>query len=456
MEMKRLIHTIVLVGALTVAAAILMTFPVTDATAHMPILAMPLVGVAATASGLPAHLPVLDHAAWPQLETKADPEVKSIADIVTLIGAQNTEFRSFTERMNKRLEDEKKEREDLEARINRQGGAGISTGKGDQVAERKALNVFIRTDNDTELKALSVGSDPDGGYHVLPVMSGTFTKRLFDLSPMRRLSRIETITAGDGFEEIDDREEANAVWIGESAARPALDTPKVGKWSVPVHEIYSLQPITQRLLDDANFDLATWIEQKIADKFARSEGTAFVAGDGMLKPKGLLSYPTSDKGDFDRPRGTIQFVKSGNSTGFPAASSSVNPADSLKSLLWALRAPYRTGAVWQMNSNTASMIDKWKNENGDYIWRYGMLAGSPSSLLGYEVAINEDMPNVGAGAYPISFGNMNLAYCIVEKLGIKFLRDPYTAKPNVMFYAYRRVGGGLANDDAVKLLKIGE
>lgn len=401
---------------------------------------------------------VMKRLADARLETKSAPEVRSIADVAALLGTQSTEFKSFTERMEKRFGDEKKEREDLEARMNKLGIVGHKSGgpSGDGAIEHKALNEFIRTGSDTELKAMSVGFDPGGGYTVLPVMSGAITRRLFDLSPMRRLSRIEQIMAGDSFEEIDDRDEAGATWVGEQAARPATQTPEIGKWSIPVHEIYSLQPVTQRLLDDTNFDLGTWVEWKIGDKFARMEGSAYITGDGMLKPKGLLSYPTSEDGDFTRTRGVIQHVKSGNASGFPAASSSVNPADALKNLLWSLRAPYRAGAVWQMNSNTASMIDKWKNENGDYIWRYGMTSGAPSSLLGFEVAINEDMPNVAANAFPISFGNMKLAYCIVEKVGIKFLHDPYTQKPNVLFYAYRRVGGGLTNDDAVKLLKIAE
>ncbi len=345
------------------------------------------------------------------------------------------------------LEGERAERESLEARINR---SGIGEGQKESAEpEHKALAKFIRSGDETELKSLSVGSDPDGGYTVLPVMSGSLTQRLYDQSPMRRICRVEQIEAGDAFEELDDRDEPDATWVGESSGRPATDTPNLGKWRVPVEEIYALQPVTQRLLDDTARDLGGWIEGKIADKFGRTEGTAFVSGDGVLKPRGILAYDTTTDDDFTRAAGKIQYAPTGNASGFPAS----NPADILRTLMWALRGPYRSDAVWQMNSNTASSIDKFKNSQGDYIWRDGMTAGVPPSLLGYPVEINEDMPDLGADAYPIAFGNFTLGYCIVEKPGMKLLRDPYSAKPNVLFYAYRRVGGGLANDDAIKLLK---
>ena len=348
------------------------------------------------------------------------------------------------------LANERKEREALEARINR---GGLATGgDGDEKAaaeEHKALAKFARTDDISDLKSLSVGSDPDGGYFVTPAMSTSMTKRLYDESPMRRICRVETITAGDSFEEIDDRDEVGATWVGENASRPSTDTPAVGKWKVPVCEIYAMQPITQKLLDDTGRDLGGWIEGKITDKIGRTEGTAFISGEGGLQPKGLLPYDTVTDTDFARAAGKIQYVPTGNASAFPSS----NPGDVLKTLLWSLRAPYRKGAVWQMNSTTASVIDKFKDGMGNYLWRFGMTAGAPASLLGYPVEINEDMPDIGANAFPVAFGNFKEAYCIVDKAGVKFLRDPYTNKPNVLFYAYRRVGGGLANDDAVKLLK---
>lgn len=372
-----------------------------------------------------------------------------MSEFKDLLIKQGDTFSAAVKEMKSKLAAEVSEREALEAKINLMGLGGSSE-KSNHSAEFKALDKLIRTGDHAEFKNLSVGSDPDGGYLVTPAFSTIMTTRLYDLSPMRRLSRAETITAGDAFEEIDDRDEADATWVAEQQSRPPTDSAQVGKWRVSVNEIYSLQQVTQRLLDDTSFDLGSWVIDKATNKFSRSEGTAFATGDGMLKPRGFLTYPTVLLGDFQRARGEIQYVKSGNSTGFAAS----NPADVLRTLMWSLRAPYRNGAVWQMNSNTASAIDKFKNAQGDYIWRDGQTAGAPASLLGYPVEMNEDMPDVAAGNCPIAFGNFKLGYCIVDKKGVKLLQDPYTSKPNVLFYAYRRVGGGLTNDDAIKLLKV--
>jgi HK97 family phage major capsid protein len=272
------------------------------------------------------------------------------------------------------------------------------------------------------------------------------TKKLFDATPMRQLARVETITTGDAWEEPIDASDVEAVWVGESKARPATETPDLKMFRVPVPEIYALQPVTQRLLDDSGFDLGGWLESKITDKFGRSEGAAFVSGNGDGKPRGFLDYDSVATADATRDWGKLQFIKSGDAA--------LVTADGLRDLTWGLRAPYRAGATFLMNSNTANSVDKLKNENGDYIWRSSMTAGAPNSLLGYPVEFDETMPDIGANQFPIAFGNFKLAYVIVDKAGIRFLRDPFTDKPRVQFYAYRRVGGGLANSEALKLHKI--
>lgn len=319
---------------------------------------------------------------------------------------------------------------------------------------RLAVGSYVRTGNDKELqeffaaeqKEHSVGNDPGGGYFVSPVVSSTMTQRLRDQSPMRALSRVETIVAGDSFEEPIDVNDVGGEWVGETQSRPETATADVGLLRIPVHEIYALQPVTQRLLDDVSFDLGAWVEGKIADKFGRSEGATFVTGDGIRKPRGFLTVATDTAGDDTRAWGKLQYVISS------AATSIV--ADALRDLYWALRAPHRKNATWLMASATANRIDKLKDGNGDYIWRNGMTAGAPPSLLGRPVEFDENMPAVDAGAIPIAFGDWQRDYLIVDKAGIKMLRDPFTAKPKVLFYAYRRVGGGIANSDAIKLMKI--
>lgn len=342
--------------------------------------------------------------------------------------------------------------DEIEKKTNRARLGGTGTGeeldrKG-LAAETKALGTFVRTGDDgafAEVKTNSVGSDPDGGYLVLPNISSTMTKRIYDMSPMRRLARVETISTGDAWEEPIDIEEVSGSWVGEQEDRPKGTTAKVGMFRVPLMEIFANQPVTQRLLDDSAFDIGGWVTGKIGDKFARSEGVGFTTGDGIKKPRGLLTYPTSNATDLNRAWGTLQFVQSGASAAIAA--------DDLKGLMWAVRAVYRQGSSWIMNSNTASAIDKLKNGDGDYIWRDGITAGAAPSLLGYPVEFDEGYPDIGAGNTPIAFGNIKLAYLIVDRVGIKMLRDPFTDKPNTLFYCYKRVGGGLAHSEAVKLLK---
>jgi HK97 family phage major capsid protein len=249
---------------------------------------------------------------------------------------------------------------DVEKVLRRPGAGGGDNNDNKRTgieAERRAIAHFVRTGDEAriiEVRAgLSVGSDPDGGYFVMPALSAGMTKKLFDLTPMRQLARVETITAGDAWEEPIDFDEADATWVGEKEARPATDTPQIGKMRVPVEEIYALQPVTQRLIDDVGFDLGGWVEGKITDKFIRSEGTAFVTGDGNKKPFGFQSYTKVSTGDAARAYGQLQYV--------PGTDAAAVKADGLRSLVWSVRAPYRPGSAWLMNSNTASAVDQLKD-----------------------------------------------------------------------------------------------
>jgi HK97 family phage major capsid protein len=386
----------------------------------------------------------------PRLERKNAPEA-GLAEIKAAIDGLATTTKQAVTELTERMD----ELEKKAARPRLGNGDDPKAITPEQARqERKALGTYARTGDETELKAMSVGVDPDGGYTVAPVLSNAMTTKLWDQSPVRRLARMETITVGDAFEEPIDNSESGASWVGEAESRAATTTPTLGYIRVPVQEIYASQKITQRLLDDSRYDLGSWLEGKISDKFGRSEGTAYVSGDGVKRPRGFLTYDTDSAGDATRAWGKLQYVVSGDASGFVTPSSTVSPADALKNLYWALRAPYRANATWLMSSATAGTVDKFKDGQGNYIWRDGVTAGAPPSLLGRPVEICEDMPAVGAGNFPIAFGDFKKGYLIVEKAGIKMLRDPFTDKPHVIFYAYRRVGGGLANSEAIKLLKI--
>lgn len=356
--------------------------------------------------------------------------------------------------LEKQLADERKEREALEIKINRTGlGRGSADiPAGDFRAETKALSTWLRNEKEggAELKAMSVGSDPGGGYIVLPAMSTQMTKKLFDQSAVRRLARVISVNT-DAWEEILDANDVEANWTGEVSPRPATATADLGKFRVDVKEIYANQPITQNLIDDAVFDVGAWSVNKVGDKFGRTEGAAFVSGDGVARPRGFLTYPTATTGDATRAQGTLQYIATGVDGDFAASAK----GDKLIDLVYAVRAPYKQGdkVAWLMNSTTAGSVRKFKDGQNNYLWQDSIQKGQPAMLLGFPVEIDENMPDVGSGTFPIAFGNWELAYTIVDRQGIKMLTDPYTNKPFVMFYTTKRVGGGLANSEAVKLLK---
>jgi HK97 family phage major capsid protein len=338
------------------------------------------------------------------------------------------------------------------------GGGGSSDpakGRGANAlaTERAAIAAFAKSGGTGEFRAqaaMSVDSDPDGGVWAMPAMSDAVTRKLFDGAALPRLARSVVITSGDAFVEPLDIGEPGAAWVGERQTREQTATPTVGMLKIPLHEIDALLPVTQKLLDSVNFDLGAWIEDKISDKFTRTIGAALLSGDGVNKPNGLLAAPQSTAADAARPWGTLQIIKSGDANGFPTS----DPADCLKTLVWSVRAPYRAGSVWLMSSVTMSEVDKLKDGTGQYLLRPGLTAGAPTTLLGYPIEIDETMPDIGANATPIAFGNFRLGYTMIRSPGLKFLRDPYSSKPYVLFYSYQRIGGGIANSEAIKLLKV--
>lgn len=375
-------------------------------------------------------------------------------EIKGLLEAQGTAFKTFAARYDAALEEERAEREALELRLSRGGleGGGGGGGKSATAAiERKALAAYAKTGSEAELKAMSVGSDPDGGYVVTAAMAAAIRNKLRDQSPIAALARRVTVTTGDAWAEPFERGDTGATWVGEPQARPATDSPNLGLFTVPLREVYALVPVTQKLLDTGPETLGAWLEGRIAEKFARTEGAAYVSGDGVARPRGFLSHSTAATGDSTRTEGVLQYVPSGASGAFLAAAS--YPGDSIINLVYSLRAPYRPGAVFLMNSLTAGAVRKLKDVDGRYLWSDSLTAGQPPLLAGYPVMTAEDMPDIAADSYSIAFGNFEAGYTIAEAPGVRFMRDPYSDKPNVGFYAYRRVGGGVADFDAIKLMK---
>ena len=295
-----------------------------------------------------------------------------------------------------------------------------------------------------EMKALSFGSDPDGGYVVYPDMSGRVVTKVFETSPMRAYASVQTIST-DALEGLYDLDEAASGWVGETQARTDTATPALGTWRIPVHELYAFPKATQKLLDDAAINMEAWLATKVGDKFARDEAAAFVNGDGTGKPRGFLTYTAGTT-----LPGTIEQIPTGVSGGFAAAP---NGGDVLIDALYGLKAQYRANATWFMNRATTKLVRKLKDTDGAYLWSPGIAAGQPASILGYPMASFEDMPDPAASSLSIAVGDMRAAYQIVDRMGIRVLRDPYTAKPYVGFYTTKRVGGAVINGEALKIVR---
>ncbi len=299
-----------------------------------------------------------------------------------------------------------------------------------------------------ELKALSVGSDPDGGYAVSPTMSDTITQTIFETSPLRRHARVVAIL-GDAFEELLDKDDIAASWATETASRAETTSATLGRLRIPASEIYAMPKATQQVLEDASLDVEAWLAAKLADRFARRENSAFVAGNGVGQPRGFTTYPTSTVDDLTRPWGTLQYVASGAAGAFAAT----NPGDALIALVYALKADYRAKATWLVNRDCARRIRQFKDGQNNYLWQPSTNAGQPDMLMGFPVVLAEDMPAIAANSLSVAFGNFSAGYTIVDRVGISVLRDPYSAKPHVLFYTRKRVGGDVHNFEAIKLLK---
>lgn len=299
-----------------------------------------------------------------------------------------------------------------------------------------------------ERKAMSAGSDPDGGFLLPAPTVGRMVKKLYDQSTMRQLANVQTIST-DALEGIVDNDEADAGWVSEMGTRNDTDTPQVGKYRIEAHEMYAQPKVTQKLIDDAATDVEAWLAGKVADKFARVEGNAFWNGNGVGQPRGLAAYTTAATGDGSRAWGTFEHVITGANGDFHTTK-----ADPLQDLLGAFKDQYLQNASFAMRREVRTKIRKLKEATSDrYLWEPSLQAGQPDRLLGYPTRIDQYIPAIGTGSLSLAVGDFREAYTIVDRIGVRTLRDPYTAKPYIRFYSTKRTGGGAINFEAVKFLK---
>ncbi|WP_293941044.1 phage major capsid protein [Sphingomonas sp.] len=299
-----------------------------------------------------------------------------------------------------------------------------------------------------ELKALGSSADAIGGYAVPREIDQAIGETLVAISPIRAIANVVKVGTAN-YRKLVATGGTPSGWVGFEAARPETGTPTFTEIVPASGDLYANPAASQQMLDDAMFDVEKWLAQEIATEFARAEGVAFIKGTGSSQPLGFLSSPSATTLDGVRAMGTLQFIGTGTAAAFPAS----NPQDKLIDLVQSLRQPYRQGAVFVMNSTTASVIRKFKTTDGAFIWSPGLVAGAPSSLLGYPVIEAEDMPDIAANSLSIAFGNFKQGYTIAERAATSILRDPYTHKPYVHFYATKRIGGQVTNSESIKLLK---
>ena len=300
-----------------------------------------------------------------------------------------------------------------------------------------------------EQKALSVGSGADGGYLVPPETEAAVIRGVKNISPIRAIAGNRTVSATVYKKPFAITGPATG-WVAETATRPETNSPTLAELTFPTMELYAMPSATQTLLDNSAVNIDEWLAEEIGIAFAQQEGTAFVSGDGNNKPKGFLSYTKIANGSWSWDK--IGYIATGNDGTFDEE----NPSDDLIDLIYSLKSEYRSNAHWAMNRATQAAIRKIKDADGNYIWAPGERADLSPTLMNYPIAELEDMPNIGSDSYAIAFGDFNRGYLVVDRAGIRVLRDPYSAKPYVLFYTTKRVGGGVQDFDAIKLLKFGE
>lgn len=380
--------------------------------------------------------------AWEQFKQINDARLREIERK----GHADPLYDQHLDNISSSLDNYKKRLDHIETVYSRPQGGEVEGFKSDGGGEYgKAFRNYLRKGMDGGLealqtKALSVGSDSDGGYLVTSSMSSKIVQSIFETSPMRQLASIETIST-DALDLIDDHNSAVAGWTAETGSISETSTPALAKRNIPTHELYAQPKATQKLVDDAAIDVEAWLSGKIADIFARTQNTAFISGNGVGQPRGILTYAAGTSW------GQIQQVNSGTAGQVTS--------DALINLFYALKDAYSRRASFLMNRTTVQQVRLLKQATtNQYMWQPGLAAGSPDTLLGVPVYMASDMPVAASGSLSVAVGDFQSAYQIVDRRGIRILRDPFTEKPFVKFYATARVGGDVVNSEAIKLMKL--
>ncbi|MCF8511524.1 MAG: phage major capsid protein [Rhodobacteraceae bacterium] len=376
------------------------------------------------------------------------------AEVKTALEGFLNAFRGFQSEVKQSLQHQEERLTMLDRTQMTFGRPALATSAELEVPHKKAFAAYLRSGDDDGLrglqldgKAMSTAVAADGGYLVDPQTADSIRSMLVSTSSLRSVANVVQVEA-TSFDVLIDRSEVGTGWATEAGATAETATPAIERISIALHELSAMPKASQRLLDDSAFDVEGWLAGKIATRFIRAEAAAFINGDGVDKPKGIL-LPTK-VANATWSWGNLGYIPTGAASDFAA----VDSADCIVDLVYALGADYRANGTFLMNSKTAGAVRKMKDADGRFLWSDGLAAGEPARLMGYAVLICEDMPDVGPNTYPIAFGDFAAGYTVAERPDLRILRDPFSAKPNVLFYANKRVGGDVTDYAAIKLLKV--
>lgn len=356
-------------------------------------------------------------------------------------------------RINQALDENQQQMDALLLKSNRPVLNGTPVVSHTSMKHKSAFKNYIRageTGNlrELEAKSLSITSDPDGGYLVPEETEKTVMSSLKDVSPIRAIAGNRQVTS-TVYKKPFSISGPGTGWVGETTARAETSSPTLSELSFPTMELYAMPAATSNLLDDSAVNIDEWIAEEVRTAFAAQETAAFVSGDGVNKPKGFLDYTAV--ADSSWSWGNVGYLATGVDGAFAAS----DPSDTLIDLIYSVKSGYRANANWVLSRSTQAEIRKIKDADGNYIWQPATRPGEQPSLLGYPVTEVEDMPSIGTDSLSIAFGDFNRGYLIVDRLGLRVLRDPYSSKPYVLFYTTKRVGGGIQDFEAIKFLKFG-
>ena len=376
------------------------------------------------------------------------------AEVKTAMAGFLSDIKSLHDDINSRLQQQEERLTMLDRKSLKTSRPALAAAADQGAPHQKAFEAYVRTGDDDGLrglelegKALNTAVAGDGGYLVDPVTADNIASVLASTASIRAIANVVNVEA-TSYDVLIDHGDVGSGWATETGSVTETGTPSIERIAIQLHELSALPKASQRLLDDSAFDIEAWLAGRIADKFARAEADAFIYGDGVDKPTGFLTHPNVANDSW--AWGSLGYVATGTSGDFDAT----NPADAIVDLVYSLDAEYRSGATFVMNSKVAGAVRKMKDLDGRFLWSDGLAAGEPARLMGYPVLIAEDMPDIAADATPIAFGNFAAGYTVAERPDTRILRDPFSAKPHVLFYATKRVGGDVSDFAAIKLLKL--